>query len=86
MTQAATTSPFSFSQEPWTIWKQEEPVTLLQAPDEALRSSMPAIPADMTEEATPVPHIAIQRKQYHSVLNRINQARNKTGHFSDWQN
>ncbi len=92
MARACTTSPFSALNEdmPWIIWAQKTSVNELLGEKQTERRSentdnhCPEEDSHGSSEGIVSP--PIQRMQYHAVLSRINQAKNKTGSFSAWNN
>lgn len=91
MSKAAATSPFVHQddEEPWITWseqrtllglterKQTEGRSVMENPQEEEPCDAPSVP--------PFPQpVVIQRPQYNAILNRMNQARQKTGAFTSW--
>ncbi len=91
MSKAAATSPFVHQdgEEPWITWseqrtllglterKQTEGRSVMENPQEEEPCDAPIVPP----YSQPV---VIQRPQYNAILNRMNQARQKTGAFTSW--
>lgn len=84
------TSPFATvaSEEPWLLWKADEPLSALCEADTA-DSSVPVheMPAEYMngkahEASSLQPHI--KRPQYQAVLSKMQQATMRTGAYSAW--
>lgn len=91
MYSASTTSPFVYcdTEEPWVTWTEQ--FSLMELMDRKQTDGRPAYKKQETEQRTPdvpvppFPHpVTINRPQYNAILNRINQAKQKTGTFTSW--
>lgn len=91
MSNASGISPFAAAVDnvPWVLWQKQEPVSTLHSEEEKTDSrsvfanSEPDHSYSAAEEM-PATTMHIPRPQYHSVLNRMNQASRKTSAFSAW--
>lgn len=91
MYSASTTSPFVHcdTEEPWVTWTEQS--SLLELMDKKQTDGRSEYTSQGTEQRAldipvpPFPHpVTINRPQYNAILNRINQARQKTGTFTSW--
>ncbi|MGN1369877.1 MAG: hypothetical protein ACI4WX_13480 [Aristaeellaceae bacterium] len=91
MGNASTTSPFMCygTEEPWVTWtKQSSLMELIDEKQTERRSFSENKQMEVESRDTSVPSypqpVPINRPQYNAILNRMNQAKNKTGAFTAW--
>ncbi len=91
MRSASTTSPFVHcdTEESWVTWTEQS--SLMELMDRKQTNSRPEYKNQEAEQhasdvpVPPFPHpVVINRPQYNAILNRINQAKQKTGAFTSW--
>lgn len=91
MGNASTTSPFlcNGTEEPWVTWtKQSSLMELIGEKQTERRFVGENEQIEASTQNTSIPSypqpFSINRPQYNAILNRMNQAKNKTGAFSAW--
>lgn len=91
MRDASTTSPFvcTETEEAWVTWTSQSPLMTLSESEQTDRRFLftdhqrEGIPPDVADQPDVQP-VVINRPQYNAILNRINQAKQKTGAFTSW--
>lgn len=88
MLQAAVISSIhSFEEnQPWIVWTKKTPVGSLK--DHAEPPQSVSDMTDVEDRSYTVPNVAsaaaIQRNQYRAVMQRMNQAKGRSGQYSSW--
>lgn len=91
MYSASTTSPFVHcdTEEPWVTWTEQSSLMELmdrkRTDDCSEYNNVEAKQPTPDVPIPPFPHpVTINRPQYNAILNRMNQAKQKTGAFTSW--